>query len=68
MMTSEQTVPDVLTQSQRKRDHEIDQRYGAIGIAAVAAAVRYQGASEIKAQTPRGSERENGGLRPDRAA
>lgn len=39
-MTSEKKDPN--TQSQRTRDQEIDRRYGAIGIAAVAAAVRYQ--------------------------
>lgn len=39
-MTSKKTDPN--TQSQRKRDQEIDGRYGAIGIAAVAAAMRYQ--------------------------
>lgn len=39
-MTSQTT--GLSAQSQRRRDQEIDSRYGAIGIAAVAAAVRYQ--------------------------
>jgi hypothetical protein len=39
-MKSQKTDPNA--QSQRRRDQEIDGRYGAIGIAAVAAAVRYQ--------------------------
>jgi hypothetical protein len=40
-------------QSQRKRDQEIDRRYGAIGIAAVAAAVRYQSIGKPKAPASR---------------
>ncbi|MPZ58775.1 MAG: hypothetical protein GEU91_20240 [Rhizobiales bacterium] len=47
-MSSEKT--DRFAQSQRKRDQEIDGRYGAIGIPAVAAAIRYQ--SIGKAQEP----------------
>ena len=48
-MTSEKTDPNA--QSQRRRDQEIDRRYGAIGIAAVAAAVRYQSIGKAKAPT-----------------
>jgi hypothetical protein len=51
MMTSK--VMDPNTQSQRKRDQEIDARYGAIGIAAVAAAVRYQSLGKPKPPTAR---------------
>jgi len=46
MMTSQKADPDA--QSQRRRDLEIDGRYGAIGIAAVAAAVRYQSLGRAK--------------------
>ena len=46
-MTSVKTDPNA--QSQRRRDQEIDARYGAIGIAAVAAAVRYQSIGKTKA-------------------
>ena len=49
-MTSKETAPNA--QSQRKRDQEIDGRYGAIGIAAVAAAVRYQSIGKAKATVP----------------
>ena len=49
-MTSEKTDPQM--QSQRVRDQEIDGRYGAIGIGAVAAAVRYQRLGEVKAVAP----------------
>jgi len=48
-MTSEKAAP--FTQSQQRRDQEIDARYGAIGIAAVAAAVRYQSIGKTKATT-----------------
>jgi hypothetical protein len=50
-MTSETMDPNA--PSQRKRDQEIDARYGAIGIAAVAAAVRYQSASQPRAPAGR---------------
>ena len=49
-MTSEKAAP--FTQSQQRRDQEIDARYGAIGIAAVAAAVRYQSIGKTKATAP----------------
>lgn len=39
-MTSETSVPATRP---LRRDQELDRRYGAIGISAVAAAVRYQG-------------------------
>jgi hypothetical protein len=39
-MTREQTIPN--SQSPQRRDNELDRRYGAIGISAVAAAVRCQ--------------------------
>ena len=39
-MTAKKTEPNA--QGQRRRDDEIDAHYGAIGIQAVAAAVRYQ--------------------------
>ena len=45
-MTSESMDPSV--PSQRKRDQEIDARYGAIGIAAVAAAVRCQNLGQAR--------------------
>jgi hypothetical protein len=51
-MTPEKTDPSA--PSQRKRDQEIDGRYGAIGIAAVAAAVRYNTA-KVKAAPVRSS-------------
>ena len=50
MMTPVKTDPNA--QSQRRRDQEIDARYGAIGIAAVAAAVRYQNIGKAKATAP----------------
>jgi hypothetical protein len=49
-MTSEKTDPNAY--SQRKRDQEIDARYGAIGIQAVAAACRYQSLAPAKAPAP----------------
>jgi hypothetical protein len=49
-MTSENV--DRHLPSQRVRDQEIDGRYGAIGIAAVAAAVRYQRPAEAKVSAP----------------
>ena len=62
MMTSVKTDPNA--QSQRKRDQEIDGRYGAIGIAAVAAAARYHSAG--KAKTPPSPHSNDD--RPERAA
>ena len=61
-MTSEKTDPNAKTQ--RKRDQEIDGRYGAIGIQAVAAAVRYQS----KAQAPSPANRRRDEKWPDQAA
>jgi hypothetical protein len=61
-MTSLKTDPNA--PSQRKRDQEIDGRYGAIGIAAVAAAVRYN--SVGKAKAPAAPYSKDG--RPERAA
>jgi hypothetical protein len=52
MMTSEKTDPNA-HKSQRRRDQEIDARYGAIGIQAVAAAVRYQSIGKTPAPTIR---------------
>jgi len=46
MMKSQKTDPNA--QSQRSGDQEIEERYGAIGIAAVAAAVRYQSLGRAK--------------------
>jgi hypothetical protein len=64
MMTAKKTEPSV--QSQRRRDQEIDARYGAIGIQAVAAAVRYQSAGKQPAPADR---REDDEARwPERAA
>lgn len=51
MMTAKKTEPSA--QSQRHRDQEIDARYGAIGIQAVAAAVRYQSAGKQAAPADR---------------
>jgi hypothetical protein len=51
-MKSQKTDPNA--QSQRRRDQEIDERYGAIGIAAVAAAVRYQSVARTKPASSRG--------------
>jgi hypothetical protein len=56
MMTSKKTDPNA--QSQRRRDQEIDARYGAIGIQAVAAAVRFQQAGEAPKPTQRQSDKE----------
>jgi hypothetical protein len=39
-MTRDQMTPN--SQTPQRRDHELDRRYGAIGISAVAAAVRCQ--------------------------
>lgn len=50
-MTSETVDPNA--SSQRKRDQEIDARYGAIGIAAVRAAARYQNAGQARAPVSR---------------
>lgn len=61
-MTSEKRDPNA--QSQRKRDQEIDGRYGAIGIAAVAAAVRYQSSGK----TPSPASRQSDDDWPERAA
>ena len=47
-MKSQKTDPTA--KSQRRRDQEIDARYGEIGIAAVAAAVRYQSIAPVKAK------------------
>jgi hypothetical protein len=63
MMTSK---TDPGAQSQRKRDQEIDRRYGAIGIAAVAAAARYHSASKAEPPAPAAPPREND--RAERAA
>ena len=63
-MTSEKTDPNA-QKSQRKRDQEIDARYGAIGIAAVAAAVRYQSIAPTK-KAP--ANRPNNDDRSERAA
>jgi hypothetical protein len=49
-MTLQKTDPNA--QSQKRRDQEIDGRYGAIGIAAVAAAVRYQSIAPTKTTAP----------------
>ena len=67
MMTSKKTEPNA--QSQRRRDQEIDARYGAIGIQAVAAAVRYQsiGKQPASKQPAPTSRRDEDGW-PDRAA
>jgi hypothetical protein len=54
MMTSEKTVPSA--QTQRRRDEEIDGRYGAIGIAAVAAASRYPSIGKAKPPASRQGE------------
>ena len=43
-MTSEKSAP--ATQRAPRRDQELDRRYGAIGISAVAAAVRYHSAAK----------------------
>lgn len=51
MMTSQKTDPNA--QSQRRRDQEIDARYGEIGIAAVAAAARYQSIAPARPKAPR---------------
>jgi hypothetical protein len=64
MMTSVKTDPNA--QSQRRRDQEIDARYGAIGIAAVAAAVRYQSIGKTKATAPASPQGKQG--KSDRAA
>jgi hypothetical protein len=62
-MKSKKTEPNA--QSQRRRDQEIDARYGAIGIQAVAAAVRYQSASKPAAPA---NPREDEDRWPERAA
>jgi hypothetical protein len=46
MMTSQKTDPNA--QTQRRRDQDLDGRYGAIGIAAVAAAIRCQSLGQAK--------------------
>ena len=49
-MTSETSMP---AHGPQHRDQELDRRYGAIGISAVAAAIRYQG----MARNPKSFER-----------
>ena len=63
MMTSKTTEPNA--QSQRRRDQEIDARYGAIGIQAVAAAVRYHSAGKTPAPE---NQRDHEDRWPERAA
>ena len=46
-MTSEKSLPPA---REPRPDHELDRRYGAIGISAVAAAVRFHGAGKRGAE------------------
>jgi len=47
-MTSEKTLPQTREQ---KADQELDRRYGAIGISAVAAAVRFHSGAKGRAES-----------------
>lgn len=52
-MTSEKALP---RPRELRPDHELDRRYGAIGISAVAAAIRFQGSAREQSDQQAGHE------------